>query len=549
MKIKHKFLFFALLLLAGGCVETDLVPGSGEVRFDYDWTTLTDGTVVPSGTVAYVYPDAPGKVAAFYGENELKGGVRLARGAYRVLTFNQNVERINFTDLADFDLARASLRPLGTKAGENTLLPPADWLYGGVVTDLQVNGRDNLVRTIAMNPYIRRIHIEIQTDASKIETASGKLTNTAIGINLKDGKPAPTGNGTTQFELTKTERGLLADFVIFGVDSSAWTGDSELKNIMEISVVDAQNNRNELEVDISGEIAGGNGSGGKVEEEMTGIGLVRITVDGWEADDEDNSLTETPIRLTAYRGVPVKSAGNAFMGEYGVFVERDGTSASMLYTNNKVSVDAQGNSLCAEEMYYPTGLINVYAYAPYSENAPATWTLTGNMEQDDLLYVRMTGLSETPNAVALNFGHLMSALRVEVIRGTHISEIDFDKTEVYVRNTVTTAGLDLKTGSVTVDVSGVSELRPQLVPVTVENGMAVETCIIPQSVEAGKVLVYIKVAGREDLIYTYKSADELVFASGRRKVLRLTLNDVVTNALTKSVGQERVEVQIREENF
>lgn len=545
--IKHKNLFFILLVLAGGCIEKDLVPGSGEVRLDYDWTELAAGGTEPPGMVAYVYPaDRKGEIASFEGDN-LKGALHLPRGSYRVLTFNRDAERVDYTDLADFDRARASLKPLGTKAGGQTLLPVADWLYGGTVADLQVDGKGIVRSTVRMNPYVRRIHIEVKTDVSKVGSVSGTLTNTAIGVSLKDGKPAPVGNGTTQFDLTRTDNAFVADFVIFGVDSSSWETGKELRNIMNIVVMDHQNTSNELEIDISGEISGGTGSEGRVEEEMAGIGIVRVTVDGWEPDDEDHSMTETPIRLAAYVGVPVKSADQAFVGDYGVSVEKTGSVPGAVYVNNKVSVDGSGNSLVAEEMYYPLGLMNLYAYAPYSAEIPSAWTLTGNRTTDDLLWAKITNLTETKSEVPLRFGHLMSAIRVEVVRGTNIPEAGFEGVQVRVCNTVTTARLDLKAGTAVADGPEVTELTPEASEVVVDNGMAVESCIVPQTVGAGKVLVHIKVAG--DLIFTYKPAEPMVFGPGKRKVIRLTLNDEEVSPLTKTGAGVRLEAQVREENF
>lgn len=551
MYMMNKFVKMTLCLalfgfLSGGCVEKELSPAAGEVRLSYDWAALAGEAAVPGDMVAYFYPEeGERKPLCFEGE-QLQGPLSLARGNYRLLSFNRDVNRIYFTNLEDFDLANASLRPYGTKAGDDTYLPVADWLYGGMQGTLNVDAAGAQTSVIRMNPYVRRVRVVVETDPAVVKSSYGTLENTAIAVRLKDGKPAPMGNGTTRFEITRTEEGLLADFVIFGVDSSALS-ESGLDNKMNIVIEDTDGNMHGLEIDVTPEISG-DGSTGNVEEEMVGIGKVTVSVGGWVDDGEDNTVTETPIRLAAYMGIAVRSSDRNFTGDYGVTVEKAGASQFVLYGNNKVSVDVLGESVLQTMMYYPLDRVNIYAYAPYAAAEPSTWTVRGDTLADDLLWARVKGQAETREEVPLRFSHLMSALSVELIRGENIPAADFEKTEVYFRNTVTSAKVDMRAGTVAVQDADAEDIRPQVNVAAGNSGMRTVALIVPQTVKAGEVLVYIKVAGRKDLVYMYKHSGDMVFTAGSRKVIRLTLNDAAPAVATKSAVREITGV-VTEERF
>lgn len=548
--MKQKFIPILFLLFAAGCVEKDLIPGGGQVRLHYDWTQLVEDGTSPGELVAYFYSEDSDRAPQCFEGAQLDQALPLARGNYRVLTFNRKTDRMNFMDLSDFDRANASLKPYGTKAGEQLFLPVADWLYGGVLLSMKVDGGQPVEQTVGMSPYVRRVRVEIKTNVNVVDTSYGKLENTAIAVRLKDGHPAPMGNGTTCFELRKTNGGLLADFVIFGVDSTGFSGD-ELKNKMNIVVEDAAGNRNELNVDVSDEIADGSGEGSKIEEEMAGIGKVIITIDGWENDSDDNSVTETPIRLAACMGVPVRSGDVDFTGKYGVTVGKSGQASGVLYSNNGVTVDRNGHSLPDVPMYYPFGSgVDIFAYAPYAAEPPSVWTVTGDMTADDVLWAKVAGQPETTAEVPLRFEHLLSALRVEVVRGANVAAADFEKTEVYIRNTVITSTLDLKVGKAVVQVVAATEIKAQNDLGSDQDRVVADVMVIPQTVVANQTLICVRVAGVEGANYLYRHVEALVFEAGIRKTIRLTLNDVpATTAVTTKAACPLVNAEITEENF
>lgn len=543
MILRKLFPLLAVLLLSG-CVEKNLQPGNGEVRISYDWSQLPQGNTRPDGMVAWFYPDN-GTGVPFSIEGERLGQpLALPRGSYRVLLFNKDVSGMNFTDLTDFERACISLQPLGTRS--DAVFPSVGWLYGGALLALRVDGSGVLEQTVVMRPYVRRVKVVIQTDVTMVDASYGILGNTAVGVLLKDGCPAPLGNGTTRFEFHKTTNGLQADFTVFGVDSTAG---GDLKNEMTVVVEDKTGNRNDLKIDVSDILAGNNNDGSsQVENELTGIGKVTVIVDDWGTDDEDNSLTETPIRLSASVGMPVRSVFRKFKGEYGVTVEKVGGSVP-LYMNNQVVVEENGQSVVGEQMYYPLGKVNIYAYAPYAAIPPVTWQVTGDTLIDDLLWAKVDGQEETDAEVALNFGHLLSALRVELTCGINIPESDFQAAKVYVRNMVTTADVDLTRGFVTKQADAdVTELQLRT-SIGDDGKIRASTLIVPQTFNAGQVLLYVVV--REDLVFTYKPGTELLFNPGKRQTILLTLEDVTAfpeSVLTKSSGID-VRAMVREEKF
>lgn len=552
---------FGMLLLLAACVEKDLLQPEGSVKFVYDWGGVAEnGGKLPERMMVCFYPLEPGKMPISKEIGAVAENINLPGGSYKVLTFNPGVSHVGFENLNDFEMANARLQPMGARSSES-LFPSPGWLFGGSLPEITVGNGSQMEVKVGMQSYVKRVKVAIEADISVIDTSFGSLDNTAVGVRLKDGQVAPAGNGTVCFELHKTEQGLLADFTIFGVDETAVAAGG-LKNHLHFTLQDLSGRENDFVLDVTGKLGDalkpGDGREPVIVEDVAGLGVVKIIVSDWIPDDEDNSVSETRIRLAAFTGVPVRSGLAEFAGTFGVYVAAKGQAPGRDNFYKNVRVEAPGGVM-SETMYYPTGgNVDIYAYAPFkgiAGTAEATLNFTlaaatteAELKQNDFLWANLKNQVETAGELPLVFDHRMSQLEVQVIRGEGISSaLDFTGTTVEILGLRGEATIRLTDGAVTVNQTVAVQ---NIVPVTTAaevDKITTKAIVIPQTTVSGMSLFRICVGGANGQPYIYKPAAPLVFRPGYRQVVRLTLKDGVA-PLSRS-GERGCEWAVSEEKW
>ena len=251
------------------------------------------------------------------------------------------------------------------------------------------------------------------------------------------------------------------------------------------------------------------------------------------------------------------------MGVYIVDYE-DGT-AGTLGTDNRASnliysFDADTYHWSAPTTIYwrdDTTPIDVYGYYPaanYIAN-PSAYSFevqadqsreaqNGDLstyEQSDLLWGKTTKAMPSEQTITVRYNHILAGVRVQLNKGTGISDTEWSKLEklVMVDNTVRTANVDLATGI----VSSIGNYdRPVRMLQQTNDYRAV---IIPQTVASGKTLISITIDG---ISYSHKLTSPMNYQAGKLHNFTITVNksettgeygiSVADNGITPWVNDE-----------
>lgn len=156
-------------------------------------------------------------------------------------------------------------------------------------------------------------------------------------------------------------------------------------------------------------------------------------------------------------------------------------------------------------------------------------TLTGDSEQDDILHAKWSGKRPANNTLSLNFEHLMARFDVHLDFGTQYSEVDIENISIST-NLKNQAVCDLINGTAEVKNASGSGISMEKNPYTANGYDWSGTCItVPQGFD-GPLLTINFTADGEQKTITYEHDSVLIFTSGQRTTLCLT------------VGKDKVEV-------
>ena len=232
------------------------------------------------------------------------------------------------------------------------------------------------------------------------------------------------------------------------------------------------------------------------------------------------------------------------MGIY--IVDRDG-EATLGATDNRASnvlftYDGDGYRWTSPTQIYwrdQETAIDVYGYYPGANyiNNPTAWQFSvqtdqsteaangdlSGYEQSDLLWGKTTS-RPTTDQIVVKYGHILAGVRVQLQKGTGISDTEWEKLEkiVLVDNTVTTATVNLATGTVLPthlrggDGGGVTPIR--MAP---QAGGHYRAIVIPQTVAAQKQLLSITLDGQT---YSHKLGKAMQYEAGKLHNFTMTVN-------------------------
>lgn len=242
-------------------------------------------------------------------------------------------------------------------------------------------------------------------------------------------------------------------------------------------------------------------------------------------------------------------------GEAGVLGASDNRAANMIYTfdgdsytwssptsiywrDQQTAVDIYG--------YYPAVnfISNPTAYNFEVRKDQSTEAGNGDLsgyEQSDLLWGKAANVGFTTECIIVSYHHIMAGVRVQLEKGTGISDTEWEKLtkQLSIDNTVRSGTVNLSDGSIAPG-TGVSPIN--MAPQSSDNFRAV---VIPQTVAAGKQLLSITIDG---LTYGYTRETAMEYQTGKLHNFTMTVNkrepsgdyeiEVTDNGITPWVNDE-----------
>ncbi len=218
----------------------------------------------------------------------------------------------------------------------------------------------------------------------------------------------------------------------------------------------------------------------------------------------------------------------------GLFVVSDTASLEVggnLVSNEKLTLN--GDSWVSDRLlYWDDGTFNVYAYYPYKkvmshiDEEPfsvSTDQSSGNAdgqlggyEASDLLYASSKGQKASDEPVLLQFRHIMSKLKIRLVKGEDFNGNMPTTAQVCVHNTVTDAVFDIGAGVVTRNVRAVGKT----IKARQEDDYTYSAIVVPQRIDSRIPLVEVVM---NDVSYIFES--KFVFKQGMEHRINLIISD------------------------
>uniref|UniRef100_UPI0040293C61 fimbrillin family protein n=1 Tax=Prevotella sp. TaxID=59823 RepID=UPI0040293C61 len=205
--------------------------------------------------------------------------------------------------------------------------------------------------------------------------------------------------------------------------------------------------------------------------------------------------------------------------------------AGNLVNNEALTFD--GNKWEAgRTLYWDEGTYNAYAYYPYMQDVTSvtdqpfsvstdqstqkTATALGGYEASDLLFATTKDVKASDSPVRLTFKHIMSKLKIRLIKGEDF-EGDMPTTaKVYIHNTVPTATIDLQAGVATRYVKGTR----QTIVAHQDGDTSYSAIIVPQRIDNRQPLVEVEMMG---VSYLFES--KFLFKPGTEHLVNLVISE------------------------
>ena len=278
------------------------------------------------------------------------------------------------------------------------------------------------------------------------------------------------------------------------------------------------------------------------------LALIALAAVGCSNNDE-GELTPKEIRIEASLG-GTRATLNSFeagdkMSLYAV--EYDGDNVAEVqtagnYINNEQMVYNGGKWASNRTLYWSEKPCDFYGFYPYQPTTAMSNVLfeidsdqanlgsadkLGGYEASDLMWAKAEKVAQSNGAVKLNFQHMMSRLVVDIVRGpSYEGELPED-IEVHIYNTLTTARLDWRIGSLEAYQMGARKT----ISMRQVDGDTFDAIVVPQFIERSTPLVEITMEG-----IAYLLNYSMSFRPGYQHTVTVTLNT--------SPDQEKIEINI-----
>ncbi len=266
------------------------------------------------------------------------------------------------------------------------------------------------------------------------------------------------------------------------------------------------------------------------------LAVLGIMACGDDSEQQYKDARHTPMTFTVNHPAHTRATATDFEAgdRIGLYVAP--SDAPLEIGGNLVSNEAltyNGNQWTASRtLYWDEGTYNAYAYYPYIQNVSSiedqpfsvstdqstakTANALGGYEASDLLYAVSKGVKASASPVSLTFKHIMSKLKIRLVKGE-----DFDgemptKAEVYVHNTVATATIDLQEGAATRYVKGTR----QTIKAHQDGDYTYSAIVVPQRLDNRQPLVEVVMNG-----VSYMFESKFVFKPGVEHLVNLIITE------------------------
>lgn len=183
-------------------------------------------------------------------------------------------------------------------------------------------------------------------------------------------------------------------------------------------------------------------------------------------------------------------------------------------------------------LYWDEGLFNAYAYYPYikgissitdqpfsvstDQSTARTATALGGYEASDLLFATSKNIKASDSPVSLTFKHIMSKLKIRLIKGEDFEGDMPTDARVYVHGTVPTATIDLQAGVATRYVKGTR----QTIIAHQDGDTSFSAIIVPQRIDNRQPFIEVVMKG---VSYLYES--KFQFKPGTEHLVNLVISE------------------------
>lgn len=269
------------------------------------------------------------------------------------------------------------------------------------------------------------------------------------------------------------------------------------------------------------------------------------------ADDNEPQYKDarhTPMTFEVTHPSQTRATATNFEGgdRIGLYVAQ--ADAPLEIGGNLVNNEAltyNGSSwTAAHTLYWDEGTYNAYAYYPYMQGVSSiddqpfsvatdqstakTATALGGYEASDLLFATSKGIKASASPINLTFKHIMSKLKIRLVKGEDFEGEMPTTAQVYIHNTVPTATIDLQAGMATRYVKGTQ----QTITAHQDDNYVFSAILVPQRVENRQPLVEVVMKG---VSYMYES--KFVFKSGVEHLVNLIITNNPDNVKIEIGGE------------
>lgn len=257
---------------------------------------------------------------------------------------------------------------------------------------------------------------------------------------------------------------------------------------------------------------------GRIRFEL-GLPQTKATAENFEAGDK---VSVWAVEYTTEEAPELQIGGNFLNNEKLTFDGTEWSSNRTLYWSTKA---------CDFYAVYPAiepASVESYLFDIASDqNSSETEDILSGYEASDLMFAKAEAVSQSNGKVSLSFKHMMSKCVVNVVKGEKFEGEFPDDIAVHIYNTVTTANLNLASGSVEKYALG----DRNTITMKKLSNEQFEAIVIPQNIERITPLFEISMGG-----IAYLLEYSLSFRPGYQHAINLIVNT--------SPDQEKIEIAI-----
>lgn len=266
------------------------------------------------------------------------------------------------------------------------------------------------------------------------------------------------------------------------------------------------------------------------------MAILSLTACSDDSEQQYKDARHTPMTFTVTHPSQTRATATDFENgdRIGLYVAQ--ADAPLEIGGNLVNNEAltrNGSSwTAARTLYWDDGTYNAYAYYPYiqgvisttdqpfsvstDQSTAKTATALSGYEASDLLFATTKDIKASASPISLTFKHIMSKLKIRLVKGEDFEGDMPTDAQVYIHNTVPTATIDLQAGVATRYVKGTRHT----IKARQENDFIYSAIVVPQRIDNRQPLVEVVMKG---VSYLFES--KFVFKPSVEHLVNLVITD------------------------